>query len=621
MRCSGSVTNTGVPTPAGRLRQRLSPGLVASAENGLALLAIALLTAVPLGEFLGRTILDRGINGAIPLSQHLTLWVTFLGAAIAARKERLLALASTELYPERFLGIVRIGTCGLAAGITMALAIASLTLIAVEREAGTYFALRIPVWVAVCILPVTLALISLRLVLHASPGLGGRALASAGVVIALVVGLPPGWQDVGLLLPGCLLIVAAVVLGMPIYAGIGGLALLCVWDAGFPVASIPAEAYRLTASPVLPAVPLFTLGGYLLAESESSHRLFRLLSAFFGWMPGGIAVVTTLILAAFTPLTGASGVTILSLGGLLLPGLIKGGYSERFAIGLVTAAGSIGLLLPPSLPVILYGVSANVSIIELFVGGFIPGLILIGVIALWGVREGLLADAQRSPFDPREAAAAVWDAKWEILLPVVALGSYFGGFTTLVESAALTVLGALVIACVIHRDLSFARDLPRIAVESITLVGGFLIILTMALALTNYLILAEIPMRALDVVQANISSTLIFLIALNAFLIIVGGLMDIYSAIFVIVPLITPMAMAYGIHPVHLGVIFLSNLALGYLTPPMGENLFLSAYRFHKPLPELFRSTLAFWVLLLVAVLLITYVPYLTLGPLDWFAD
>jgi tripartite ATP-independent transporter DctM subunit len=264
-------------------------------------------------------------------------------------------------------------------------------------------------------------------------------------------------------------------------------------------------------------------------------------------------------------------------------------------------------------------VTSNLSVVDLFIGGLVPGALLIIGVAAWGARTGVIAGTERSRFRPREAAAAVWEAKWEILLPIVVLTSYLGGYTTLMEASAIAVLIAIVIECFIHRELSFLRDIPRVAVECVTLTGGFLIILGVALGLTNYLVLAEVPMHALEFVRAHIDSPLVFLLALNLFLIVVGGLMDIYSAIFVVVPLIRPMADAYDIDPLHLAIIFLANLELGYLTPPMGENLFLSAYRFNQPLPVLFRSTLPLWVILLAIVLLITYVPALTLWPVTMF--
>jgi len=330
-----------------------------------------------------------------------------------------------------------------------------------------------------------------------------------------------------------------------------------------------------------------------------------------GWMPGGLAVVTCLLLAFFTPFTGASGVTILSIGGLLLPMLLKARYAERTATGLVTVSGSIGLLFPPSLPVILYGIYAQTPIDKLFLAGLLPGCLLVAAVACWGAWRGWRSGAERTSFDAREAGAALWEAKWELLLPVVVLTGIFGGFATLVEAAALTVLYAIVVQCFVYKDLKPWGDLSRIAVECATLSGGFLIILGAALGFTNYLVYAEVPMQAMQWVRLHIDSPLLFLLALNGFLLIVGALMDIYSAILVVVPLITPAAQAYGIDPVHLGIIFLANLELGYLTPPIGANLFLSSYRFKQPLGRILVSTAPYTLILLGVVLLITYLPYL----------
>jgi tripartite ATP-independent transporter DctM subunit len=363
----------------------------------------------------------------------------------------------------------------------------------------------------------------------------------------------------------------------------------------------------------LPAIPLFTLAGYLFSEGGASRRLMRTFTALVGSMPGGLAIVTTLVLAFFTPFTGASGITILSIGGLLLPMLTRASYPERTSVGLVTVAGSIGLLFPPSLPVILYGIYAQTPIDRLFVAGLIPGILLVAAVAGWGAFRGWRAGVARAPFHAREAAAAIWDAKWELLLPVVVLAGIVGGFVTLVESAALTVLYALVVECLVYRDLSVRRDLPRIAVECSTLAGGFLIILAAALAFTNYMVHVEAPMLALAWARQHIHSQLVFLLALNGFLLVVGALMDIYSAILVVVPLIVPIAtIGFNVDPVHLGIIFLANMELGYLTPPMGENLFLASYRFKLPLSLIYRYTLPYCLMLLITVLLITYVPKLS---------
>ena len=306
------------------------------------------------------------------------------------------------------------------------------------------------------------------------------------------------------------------------------------------------------------------------------------------------------------------------MGGLLLPMLVKARYPEKHALGLVTVSGSIGVMLPPSLPVILYAYYAELQLNHLFLGGLLPGILLIVVVAGWGAWRGWQKGATRTPFRWRELAPALWLAKWEVALPFIILGGIFSGLATLVEAAALTVVYALLLETLLFRELRTGRDLLRVAVESATMVGGFMIILSVALGLTNYLIIAQVPMQALGWVKAFIESPALFLLALNALLIVVGALMDIYSAIIIIVPLIAPMAAAYGINPVHLGVIFLANMQLGYLMPPMGENLFLSAYRFDRSLPQVYRATIPYVLILAVTILLITYLPWMTLAPLEW---
>ncbi len=368
---------------------------------------------------------------------------------------------------------------------------------------------------------------------------------------------------------------------------------------------------------MLPAIPLFTLAGYILAAGGSSQRLLALFTAMVGWLPGGLAIVVTLLLAFFTPLTGASGITILAMGGLLLPMLVRAHYPEGHSVGLVTVSGSIGIMLPPSLPVILYAYYAELQLNHLFIGGLLPGLLLIVVVAAWGAWRGWNKGAICTPFEWHKLGGALWLAKWELMLPLIILGGIFSGLATLVEAAALTVVYALFLETLLFRDIRINKDLLRVAVESAAMVGGFMIILSVALGFTNYLIIAQIPMQVLNWVKEVIESPTLFLLALNALLIIVGALMDIYSAIIIIVPLIAPMAAAYGVDPVHLGVIFLANMQLGYLMPPMGENLFLSAYRFKKSLPQIYRATIPYVFVLGITILLITYLPWMTLAPLD----
>ena len=613
-----SATNTAPHSdlPVTVMEPSTRPGLRFRLENAVAIAVLALMTALPLIETAGRVFLGRGISGSIVIVQNLTLWVTLLGAALAARSERLLALSTQRFLPAGAQRPVKIFTSAVAVAISATLAYASVDFVQIEREFGDIVAWNIPIWIVLSVLPVGFTAIAARLIWHAAPDWLGRILAALGLLIPLLF-TSPAIENVGIVLPAILGIVVATALGMPIFAAIGGAALVLFWNDFTPANAVPGETYRLTASPMLPAIPLFALAGYILAEGSASRRLTRLFTACFGWMPGGLAIVATLVLAFFTPLTGASGITILSMGGLLLPVLVGARYPERTSMGLVTVSGSIGLLWFPSLPVFLYGFYGNIDYAKLFVGGLLPGIVLVLVVAGWGAYQGWQHGVETKPFDQREARAAMWEAKWELLLPVVVLGGIAGGYTTLVEVAALTVLYTLVVECLVQRGLSVRRDLPGIFVECATLVGGFMIILSVALGFTNFLIIAEVPTMAIDWVQTRIDSPIVFLLALNIFLIVVGALMDIFSAIVVVVPLIVPIAAAYGIDPVHLAIVFLANMELGYLMPPMGENLFLSSYRFDKPLTEVYRSTLPYTLLLLAAVLLITFVPSLTL----WLVD
>jgi tripartite ATP-independent transporter DctM subunit len=584
-------------------------------EHALAIAILAAMTLLPLIEIAARQVLEGGIAGSIPLVQHLTLLITFVGAVLAARNGRLLALSTARFLPESWAPALRVFTSGLAAGISIALAYASWQLVQVERAAPQEVAWGIPAWAFLLVMPVGFLGVAAWLLWKAGHTRIGRAFAFLGLLVPAAFAWWPALGEWPVRGPGLLAIAAATALGMPIFAATGGAACLLFWYDMTPIASVPTETYRLAASPMLPAIPLFTLAGYLLAEGGASRRLTSLSRALVGWMPGGLAIVATLVLAFFTPLTGASGVTILSMGALLLPALVEGGYPEKTSLGLVTVSGSIGLLFPPSLPVILYAFYADQPLEKLFVGGLLPGFLLVAVVAGYAAVVGAKRGAATTPFSRPEARAALWAAKWDLFLPVLVLAGIFGGFTTLVEAAALTVLYAAVIECGVFRSLGVAKDLPRIFLECATLVGGFMIILGVALGLTNWLIFEQIPDQALQWVQDHIESKYVFLLALNLFLILVGALMDIYSAIIVVVPLITPIGAAYGIDPVHLGIIFLANMELGYLMPPMGENLFLSAFRFDKSLIEVYRATFPFMLMLLAAVLIITYWPAFTLGP------
>ena len=383
---------------------------------------------------------------------------------------------------------------------------------------------------------------------------------------------------------------------------------------------LPLLAYQeLTKSTGIAAIPLFTFAGFLLAEGKSSERLLRLFRAWAGWAPGGTAIAAAALCAFFTLFTGGSGVTILVLGGLLLPTLVAQGYRERFSIGLLTASGSLGLLFPLSLPLMLYGiVSQNAPIDDLFIGGLLPGTLMLGLLAALGVREALKTRAARTPFEWREAFVSLWAAKWELLLPVFVVGSFAFGVATLTESAPIAALYAVIVQRYINRDLPSWKEVFRVAADCVALVGGVLLILAVAAGLTDYFVFADIPSRLVAWTQAHVHSKMAFLLFLNIFLLLVGTVMDIFSAIVVVVPLLLPLAQIYGVHPVHLGIIFVANLELGFLHPPLGLNLLLASVRFKKPVLEVTWATLPMFGILAVGVLLITYWPWLTLGILQW---
>lgn len=568
---------------------------------------------LPLSEVLVRKVYPSGIPGAAVWVQHLALWVGFLGAAIAARRGELLSLtAGAKLLDSRGKRAVDVFVAGVGVAVATVLTYGSLELVAVEREGGRALAFGVPVWVAESIMPVGFFLIGFRLMWRASDRWRGRLVAASFALVPLVLYHFEALQESNLYLLLLAVLVVVTGLGAPIVIAIGGIAAVLLWHDFFPVSAIPTETYNLAVKPILPTIPLFTLAGFLLAEGGTPGRLVELFRAVFGWLPGGVGIVALVVCAFFTSFTGGSGVTILAMGGLLFPMLLEDRYQPKLATGLLTSAGSLGLLFPPSLAVILYGLVAEIELRRLFVSGFVPAVVEIVLVALFTLYAARHAGIERVAFDPRRAAQALWQAKWEVAIPVVVLGSILGGFATLVEAAAVTVLYAFVLEFIIHRDLSVRRDLLRVGGDAATLIGGVLIILGVALGLTNYLVFADIPQAGVEAVRSLVTSPLFFLLFLNVFLLIVGCLMDIFSAIVVVVPLLAPLGAVYGIDPFHLGVIFLTNLELGYLTPPVGMNLFLASYRFKQPLPDVYRAALPFLGIRAVAVLLVTYVPWLT---------
>jgi C4-dicarboxylate transporter DctM subunit len=612
------VTGELVP-PADRLepdRPNVAPGnkWLKAAENTVVSLALFVMVLIPLAEAFLRRTFHMGIPASTTIVQHMVLVVGMLGGAIAAREGRLLALSTlgeTALHG-RWKNIARIFTSSVSAAVSAFLCLASYQYVDSEREAGTILAYGIPLWIVEWVLPLGFAAIAIRILLHASDKWTPRIVATLGaaVLVGIVMIWPGGLHH---FVPIALAILAlASVLGMPAFATLGGAALILFWGADQPIASIPIAQYALVTNPTLPTLPLFTLAGYFLAEGGAPKRLVRVFYALFGQFRGGPAIVTVLVCALFTSFTGASGVTILALGGLLMPVLIGANYSEKDSLGLLTGSGSLGLLLPPCLPLIFYAIVARVPIKQMFLGGIIPAFVMMAATAIWGIRRGAANNTAIRKFEWQEARTALWEGKWELAMPIVATVALFSGLATPVEAAAVTAAYAFVVEALIHRDLHIFRDLPRVMAECGLLIGGVLLILGVSLGFTNYLVDAEVPAKAVAWTTHTIHSPFVFLLLLNVFLLVVGCLMEIYPAIVIEVPLLVPLGAAFGIDPVRLGIIFLANMELGYLTPPVGLNLLMSSYRFKKPVPEVLRAVLPVVLVLTIGVLLITYIPALT---------
>jgi tripartite ATP-independent transporter DctM subunit len=586
------------------------------AENAFAVLILAVMAIIPVVSVSYRWLTGESLGSANVAVQCLNLWIAFFGGTIAARSNRHLALSTGTFFKLDDTGKAVLSgfTSAVATACAAYLAWGSAGLVMAERGSSSAVLGSIPTWAIETVMPVGFAVMAVHFAVTGNKQWPGRLAALLTVLLAGGIALVPPESRGPFVWIGALILFGALVLGAPLFTTLGGLTMLLFVGAPVPISisAVPAETYTIVASPMLPSLPLFTMGGYLMAEGGASKRLVRVIRAWFGWLPGGSAIAAILVCAFFTTFTGASGVTILALGGLLLPIMTAAGYKERYGIGLLTAAGSLGLLFPPSLPVILYGVASQVPIDKLFLGGAVPGivlmLLLIGMVVFRAVQDR----SPRSSFEAKVAAQALWEAKWELALPILVMTSIFGGFMTLFESAAWAAAYAFLSEVVVHRDLSLRKDVPRVLVESATLMGAVMIILGMALGFTNYLVDAEIPMKLTAYVQAHVGSRWAFILILNVVLLFMGSLMEVYSAIMVLVPLIVPISQAFGIDPVHLGILFLANLELGYLTPPVGLNLLLSSYRFKVPLVRVYRDVLPFFAVLLFGVFFISYVPSVT---------
>jgi tripartite ATP-independent transporter DctM subunit len=609
-------------------------------EDSLALAAMFLLVLLPIMEVVARKFFHTSVSHASTYMHHLVLVITFIGGIITSRENKHLSLSLSVPIKEPLKTRLYAISMLIAAMMTTAFTWSALSFVLTgfdpEMKVGVF-----PIqWIGM-VMVVGYAIMAVRFVIRLEKKGRLRLMASSGFILGTFLGLepianilplffenPPGFIESLLqfsysaysliAFPVIIALLIAPLFGMPLFVALGGVAYMLFARTGGNLAIISNESYEMLIGHAIPAIPLFTVAGFLFARSKAGERLVRFFKAFFSWFPGGLAIMAILACAFFTSFTGASGVTILALGAILSFVLVKGKYQKKFSTGLLTASGSVGLMFPPSLPIIIYGVVAGISIKSMFVGGIVPGFILVLAMVVFSVIYSVRHKTERQPFKIREAARALGDSLWEILLPLVIILIYFGGLATLEESAAIVVFYILIIETLIHRDLKI-RELPGIVLNCIPIIGGVLMIIALAKGLSYFVVDADIPTLLTEWVQNTITSKYVFLLLLNLGLLITGMVMDIFSAILVVAPLIIPLGGIYGIHPVHLGIIFLANMELGYMTPPVGLNLFLASYSFDEPMGKLYKSVFPFFLIQLIAVLLITYIPVLTTGLLNLF--
>ena len=547
------------------------------------------------------------------LPRYFTMAVGFFGAALATQRGSHIALDILNRFlPDHVARWTKVIANLVACGVATMLALASWEFIEFEREGASAILGLIPSWWPALMLLWGFGISAVRFLLRAVSLFPAALLVAPGMLWFLDFFTAQDPQvSFWVIIVG---LVIGAALGMPLFAILGGLALTFFWNDGTELAVVPIEIFRLVESPTLVTLPLFTLMGAVLAKGGAPGRLVRVARALLGWAPGGLAVASVVVCAFFTTFTGASGVTILALGLLLHTMLTQEGYSDRLSIGLITSSGSIGLLFAPALPLIIYGIVAKVDIDRMFVAGLLPGLVLISTVAFAAVMLARKQALDRHRFDWGEAVASIKGAALELLLPVIVLGSLLLGLATVVEAAAIGAVYTLAVVLFFHKDVKLGREIFDVVEDSGVLIGAVLIILGVALGFTGFLVDAQVPQAVVEIAQENLSSRWTFLLAVNVLLLIVGCLLDIFSAIIIFVPLLAPVATAFGVDPVHLGIIFLANLEIGYITPPVGMNLFLSSFRFDRPLPQIYQTALPFLVVMLIALLIITYVPALSLA-------
>ena len=588
---------------------RLLRGLT-QADVWLAAMALVLMALIPLVEILSRPMMGKGIDNAPVVVQHLGLLMAMAGAIAA---ERFGHLTSLGVLVPRFYAVGQLG----AAAVCGVLVWASGQLVLSEMSAEQMLAYGVPVWWFEAAMPMGFACLALKL--------GARCstqwhLKLVGALVAPLLGAWLAYSFDGEALPLWPWVIGLVLLlsfGAPIFAVLGGLALALFWQDGLPLASIALSHYQITVNPSLPALPLFTLAGLIFAGTGAAQRLGAVFVALFGGGKAGTVIAATVLCSCFTAFTGGSGVTILALGGLLLPLLQGVGYPERKGISLVTSASALGVLLAPSVPLIMYAIIARVPINTMFLAGIVPAVVMVVCLLIFGGylrRDVIRTDATaKSTFSMQALRDAAWHAKWELLAPVVAIGSLASGFATPTESAALTAIYAVLTQALAHRELD-AKKLGDCLSQCTQIIGGVMLILGMALGLTNYLVDAGIPDLATEWVQGVTQNKWVFLFALNVFLFAAGALMEIYAAIVVLVPLLLPLAISYGIDPVHFGIIFLANMEMGFLCPPAGMNIYFASAVFKQPIRTVAASVAPALLAIFVGTLLISWLPLLATG-------
>lgn len=601
-------------------------------ENGFAILILALIAALPAAEIVLRGVFRTGVWAGQAYLANLVFLVGFVGALVTTRRGRHLAISGLSHDPNSaFNRVAELTSAAIAGSFSTAMAFSSASLVLIGFSGADRVGV-LPTRLFAVFMPFVFAVMAVRFSRGTRrPG----ALIGGGVAFGSFLAFPailnilfevmmdvPVWvfaiQDfwfavIGVItVPLIVVVVVSAFLGTPLFVVLGSVAYLLFAHAGGAVEVVPSEGYQMLTGASIPAIPLFTIAGYFLSESKAGERLVRLFQALFGWLPGGMVVAAVISTVFFTSFTGASGVTILALGGLLYYVLHESGrHSDEFTTGILTSSSNVGLLFPPSLAMILYGTTAQINIFHMFLAGILPGFLIVIAFCAVGVLVSLRHGVKPSGFDARAAGAALKESAGEVLLPVVIITAFFSGVTTIVETGALAVVYVVVLEIIIRREISLHR-VPRVMLKAITIIGGVLVILASARALSYFIIDARVPMLLSEWVQSAIASPLVFLMLLNVVLLITGCFMDIFSAILVVAPLVIPLGAAYGIAPVHLGAIFIANLGLGFITPPVGLDLFIASYRFNKSLSGMYRNVLPFFGVQLAAVLVITYVPWLS---------